>query len=80
MTEQVIPDPITDSTAISEPGSFVWNIAKMEAGESRTLTYYVKLKENATFSNKDLINEAKAYTRKDTESTTYLKGRKTGYV
>lgn len=44
--------------------------------ESRTLTYYVKLKENATFSNKDLINEAKAYTRKDTESTTYLKGEK----
>ena len=76
LTEQVIPDPITDSTAISEPGSFVWNIAKMEAGESRTLTYYVKLKENATFSNKDLINEAKAYTRKDTESTTYLKGEK----
>lgn len=66
----------TDSTAISEPGSFVWNIAEMEAGESRTLTYYVKLKENATFSNKDLINEAKAYTRKDTESTTYLKGEK----
>ena len=76
LTEQAIPDPITDSTAISEPGSFVWNIAKMEAGESRILTYYVKLKENATFSNKDLINEAKAYTRKDTESTTYLKGEK----
>lgn len=75
LTEQVIPDPITDSTAISEPGSFVWNIAEMEAGESRTLTYYVKLKENATFSNKDLINEAKAYTRKDTESTTHLKGK-----
>lgn len=76
LTEQAIPDPIRDSTAISEPGSFVWNIAKMEAGESRTLTYYVKLKENATFSNKDLTNEAKAYTRKDTESTTYLKGKK----
>lgn len=76
LTEQVIPAPITDFTAISEPGSFVWNIAKMEAGESRTLTYYVKLKENATFSNKDLINEAKAYTRKDTEFTTYLKGEK----
>ena len=75
LTEQAIPDPIKDSTAISEPGSFVWNIAKMEAGESRTLTYYVKLKENATFSNKDLINEAKAYTRKDTESTTHLKGK-----
>ena len=76
LTEQAIPDPIKDSTAISEPGSFVWNIAKMEAGESRTLTYYVKLKENATFSNKDLTNEAKAYTRKDTEFTTYLKGKK----
>ena len=76
LTEQAIPDPIKDSTAISEPGSFVWNIAKMEAGESRTLTYYVKLKENATFENKELINEAKAYTRKDTESTTYLKGKK----
>lgn len=75
LTEQAIPAPITDSTAISEPGSFVWNIAKMEAGENRTLTYYVKLKENATFSNKDLTNEAKAYTRKDTESTTYLKGK-----
>ena len=75
LTEQAIPDPITDSTAISEPGSFVWNIAKMGVGESRTLTYYVKLKENATFSNKDLTNEAKAYTRKDTESTTYLKGK-----
>ena len=76
LTEQAIPDPITDSTAISEPGSFVWNIAEMEAGESRTLTYYVKLKENATFSNKELINEAKAYTRKDKKSTTYLKDEK----
>ena len=75
LTGQAIPDPITASTAISEPGSFVWNIAKMEAGESRTLTYYVKLKENATFSNKDLTNEAKAYTRRDKESTTYLKGK-----
>lgn len=75
LPEQAIPNPITDSTTLNEPGSFVWNIAKMEAGESRTLTYYVKLKENATFSNKDLTNEAKAYTRKDTESTTYLKGK-----
>lgn len=82
LTEQAIPDPITDSTAISEPGSFVWNIAEMEAGESRTLTYYVKLKENAIFSgnnnstsiSKNLINEAKAYTRKDKKSTTHLKG------
>lgn len=76
LTEQAIPDPITDSTAISEPGSFVWNIAEMEVGESRTLTYYVKLKENATFENKELINEAKAYTRKDKKSTTYLKDEK----
>ena len=84
LTEQAIPDPITDSTAISEPGSFVWNIAKMEAGESRTLTYYVKLKENAIFSKNmnstsisaNLINEAKAYTREDKESKTYLKGEK----
>ncbi len=84
LTEQAIPDPITDSTAISEPGSFVWNIAKMEAGESRTLTYYVKLKENAIFSknmnstsiSENLINKAKAYTRKDKESKTHLKGEK----
>ena len=76
LTEQAIPDPITDFTAISEPGSSVWNIAKMEKGESRTLTYYVKLKENATFENKELINEAKAYTRKDKKSTTYLKDEK----
>ena len=84
LTEQAIPDPITDSTAISEPGSFVWNIAEMEAGESRTLTYYVKLKENDIFSknmnstsiSENLINEAKAYTRKDKESKTYLKGEK----
>lgn len=75
LTGQAIPAPITDSTAISEPGSFVWNIAEMGAGESRTLTYYVKLKENATFENKELINEAKAYTRKDKELTTYLKGK-----
>lgn len=75
LTEQAIPDPITDSTTLNEPGSFVWNIAKMEAGESRTLTYYVKLKENATFENKELINEAKAYTRKDAGSTTYLKNK-----
>lgn len=84
LTEQAIPDPITDSTAISEPGSFVWNIAKMEAGESRTLTYYVKLKENAIFSknmnstfiSENLINKAKAYTRKDKELETHLKGEK----
>lgn len=75
-SEQKIPNPITNSTTLNEPGSFVWNIAEMGAGESRTLTYYVKLKENATFSDKDLINEAKAYTRKDTGSTTYLKDEK----
>lgn len=75
LTEQAIPDPITDSTTLNEPGSFVWNIAEMEAGESRTLTYYVKLKENATFENKELINEAKAYTRKDAGLTTYLKNK-----
>ena len=75
LPEQAIPNPITDSTTLNEPGSFVWNIAEMGAGESRTLTYYVKLKENATFENKELINEAKAYTRKDKELTTYLKGK-----
>ena len=41
-----IPPVPQENASITAPGSMVWKIGDMAAGESRTLTYYVKLKDN----------------------------------
>lgn len=74
---QKIPESITDTTAVTEPGSFVWNIAEMKAGEIRTLTYFVKLKDTAGIinveNNQNIKNKAQLYT-KGVSDKIYTKG------
>ena len=76
-TGQKIPDKITDATAVTKPGSFVWNIAEMKAGDSRTLTYFVKLKDTNGIikigENQNIKNKAQLYT-KGAENEIYPKG------
>lgn len=45
------------------PGSMVWKIGDMAAGESRTLTYYVKLKDNVGLDGKEIKNKADVYSK-----------------
>ena len=75
--DQKIPDLLTDTTTITEPGSFVWNIAEMKAGESRTLTYFVKLKDDSGIikieNNQNIKNKAQLYT-KGANDKIYTKG------
>lgn len=74
---QKIPESITDTTAVTEPGSFVWNIAGMKAGEIRTLTYFVKLKDKGglinTKNGQNITNVANLYT-KGSNDQVYDKG------
>lgn len=76
-SKQEIPNPITDATAFNEPGSFVWNIAEMKAGEIRTLTYFVKLKDKGglinTKNGQNITNVANLYT-KGSNDQVYDKG------
>ena len=76
-SEQEIPESIPDTTAVTEPGSFVWNIAEMKAGESRTLTYFVKLKDDSGIikidNNQNIKNKAQLYT-KGANDKIYTKG------
>ena len=76
-TGQKIPDKITDATAVTKPGSFVWNIAEMKAREIRTLTYFVKLKDTAGIinveNNQNIKNKAQLYT-KGVSDKIYTKG------
>lgn len=76
-TGQKIPDRITDATAVTEPGSFVWNIAEMKAGEIRTLTYFVKLKDTGGIinveNNQNIKNKVQLYT-KSANNKIYTKG------
>ena len=77
-SKQEIPDRITDETAITKPGSFVWKIAEMKAGEIRTLTYFVKLKDKGglinTKNGQNITNVANLYT-KGSNDQVYNKGK-----
>ena len=60
-----IPDSTTEipdagETNITKP-CIVWNIQGMGANESRTLTYYVKLKDNVNLRNQQITNTATLY-------------------
>lgn len=47
----------------NESGSMVWGIGNMAAGEIRTLTYYVKLKDKVPLNGKNIRNKADVYSR-----------------
>lgn len=57
------PVPTPGAANITAPGSMVWKIGNMEAGEIRTLTYYVKLKDNVGLDGKDIKNKADVYSK-----------------
>lgn len=49
------PGVLSGTTKVNPPGSMVWEIRDMEPHETRTLTYYVKLKKDVPL-NKDESN------------------------
>lgn len=48
-------------TEITEPGSMVWKIGEMAAGEVRTLTYFVKLKGQVNLNQAEIKNKADVF-------------------
>ncbi len=61
-----VPDntiPSANDSNITEPGSLVWKIGDMSANETRSLTYYVKLKDNVALNGKAINNNAKLFSK-----------------
>lgn len=57
---KTIPAVPTETT-ITEPGSMVWKIGEMAAGEVRTLTYFVKLKGEVNLNQAKIENKADVF-------------------
>ena len=57
-----VPTPGAENITTA-PGSMVWKIGDMAADESRTLTYYVKLKDNVGLHGKEIKNKADVYSK-----------------
>ena len=55
------PEVLSGTTKATPPGSMVWEIGDMEPHETRTLTYYVKLKKNEPLNNKEIKNNAQIF-------------------
>lgn len=55
------PEVLSGTTKATLPGSMVWEIGDMEPHETRTLTYYVKLKKNEPLNNKEIRNNAQIF-------------------
>ncbi len=55
--------PTPGAANITAPGSMVWKIGNMAAGEIRTLTYYVKLRDDVGLDGKEIRNKADVYSR-----------------
>ena len=55
------PEVLSGTTKATLPGSMVWEIGDMESHETRTLTYYVKLKKNEPLNNKEIRNNAQIF-------------------
>lgn len=55
------PIPSENTKNDSETGSLVWNIGTMASKETRTLTYFAKLKEGVALNNKTINNQAVVY-------------------
>ena len=59
--DKTIPAVPTGTTEITEPGSMVWKIGDMAAGEVRTLTYFVKLKGKVNLKQAEIRNKADVF-------------------
>ena len=55
------PIPSENTKKDDETGSLVWNIGKMSANETRTLTYFAKLKDGVALNGKTINNQAIVY-------------------
>lgn len=71
-SDKEVPESVTDSTKINQPGSIIWSIDQLAPNESRTLTYYVKLTDKKNIRNQKITNKASVLNKKGDE--TYLKG------
>lgn len=69
-SDEEVPDPV--NTSITQPGSIVWSMEKLNPNEKRTLTYYVLLTDKQDVNNQSITNKASVLNKKDNE--TYLKG------
>ena len=71
-SDKEVPEPVTGSSNITQPGSIVWSIDKLDPNETRTLTYFVLLTDKTNIRNQKITNKASVLNKKDNE--TYLKG------
>lgn len=55
------PIPSGNTKNDNETGSLIWDIGAMSANETRTLTYFAKLKEGVALNNKTINNQAVVY-------------------
>ena len=55
------PIPSENTKNDSETGSLVWNIGTMASKETRTLTYFAKLKDGVALNGKTINNQAVVY-------------------
>ena len=67
ISDNEVPEPVTDDSSITKPGSLVWSIDTLAPNETRTLTYFVKLKDTEGVINKNnnqtITNEANVFTK-----------------
>ena len=68
-TDNTIPS--SGAIDIVEPGALVWSIGEMKGNETRTLTYYVRLKDNTNLKGKEIKNHADIYSK---GTNTYKRG------
>ena len=59
-TDGTVP---SENASITTPGSMVWKIGNMAEGEIRTLTYYVKLKDDVGLNGNEIKNKADVYSK-----------------
>ena len=57
------PIPSENTKNDSETGSLVWNIGTMASKETRTLTYFAKLKDDVALNDKTINNQAVVYSK-----------------
>lgn len=58
-----MPIPEENTKKDNETGSLVWAIGDMSANETRTLTYFVKLKDGVALNGKTINNQAVVYSK-----------------
>lgn len=57
------PIPSENTKKDNETGSLVWDIGTMSANETRTLTYFAKLKDGVALNDKTINNQAVVYSK-----------------